>query len=134
MLRPGLAGDLARALQAAKAEEATQQAQPDLASRAADLAARVASLVSRSTALDDEEVAAALAAPPARPEPRHRSAPTVHIDLSGPDRFEVSTTNLAERAALLRRTAARFAANSARSKATLRRPDAGVQTRDNSTC
>ncbi|MEV4641516.1 translation initiation factor 2 [Actinoplanes sp. NPDC049548] len=43
--RPGLAADEARALQAAAAEEATQRAEPDLASRAADLASRVAHLV-----------------------------------------------------------------------------------------
>lgn len=43
--RPGMAADEARALQAAAAEEATQLAEPDLASRAADLASRVAHLV-----------------------------------------------------------------------------------------
>src|SRR4029453_11168994 len=46
--RPGMAADAARALMAAKAEEATQQAEPALASRAADLAARVADLVAHN--------------------------------------------------------------------------------------
>ena len=118
--RPGLAADLARALQAAKAEEATQQAEPDLASRAADLAARVASLVSGSTRLDEEQVTAALERPSREPPSPRRPAPTVRVNLSGGDRFEVSTTNLAERAEILRRTAARFTANSARNKAAAR--------------
>ena len=130
--RPGLAADMARALQAAKAEEATQQAEPDLASRAADLAARVASLVSGSPRLTDDQVTAALDRPsPDPPEPR-RPTPSVRVDLSGADRFEVSTTNLAERAEILRRTAARFTANSARNKAAARRPaDADAQIRGN---
>jgi hypothetical protein len=66
--RPGIAADMARALQAAKAEAAAQQAQPRLASRAADLAARVADLVARSAALDDGPVTSAPAGPnPAGP-------------------------------------------------------------------
>ncbi|HEU4350132.1 MAG TPA: hypothetical protein VFR35_20325, partial [Actinoplanes sp.] len=48
LYRPGLAADAARALVAATAEEATQQSEPALASRAADLAARVADLVARA--------------------------------------------------------------------------------------
>jgi hypothetical protein len=49
-----------------------------------------------------------------------------------PARFEVPTTNLAERAERVRRSAARFAGNSARTKAA-RRPDreTGISTRDN---
>ena len=56
--RPGMAADAARALMAAKAEEAAQQAEPALASRAADLAARVANLIARSTAEPDAETVA----------------------------------------------------------------------------
>jgi hypothetical protein len=44
--RPGIDADAQRAWQAAQAEEATQQARPEVASRVADLAARVADLVS----------------------------------------------------------------------------------------
>jgi len=50
--RPGLAADEARALQAAAAEEAVHQQDPDLASRAAELAARVANLVSGAEGID----------------------------------------------------------------------------------
>jgi hypothetical protein len=53
--RPGRAADAARALMAAKAEQATQQAEPALASRAADLASRVANLIARSAAEPEPE-------------------------------------------------------------------------------
>jgi hypothetical protein len=111
-LRPGVAADLARARRAAKADAATQEAEPDQASRAADLAARVASLVSRSTTPDDDAVTA-------DPEPPVPSA----------ERFEVSTPNPAERSESARRSAARFTANSARTRATVRRVDQGTSTR-----
>ena len=45
--RPGMDADAQRAWRAAQAEEATQQARPEVASRVADLAARVADLVSQ---------------------------------------------------------------------------------------
>jgi hypothetical protein len=53
------------------------------------------------------------------PEPETTTSPD-DLDAS---RFEVPTTNLAERAEALRRSAARFAANSAGTRATTRRPD-----------
>lgn len=90
--RPGLAADEARALQAAAAEEETQLAQPDLASRAAELAARVADLVSEA----------------ARPA----------TAASNPS--DTPTTDLTARAENVRRAAARFAANSAKGKAQAR--------------
>jgi hypothetical protein len=101
--RPGLAADEQRATQAAAAEEATQLAEPDLASRAAALAARVASLVSESESL-------AVATPGPAEEP---------------------TIDLTARAEGLRRAAARFAANSARGKAAARRPDREIDPRGN---
>jgi hypothetical protein len=122
--RPGIAADMARALQAAKAEAATQQTQPDLASRAADLAARVASLVSRSAAMDDDaEPAAHVEQPTVNPAEQ----PIVNL-------AEQPTTNLTERAENIRRAAARFAANSARNRTGGRRTadrDFGVTTRGN---
>jgi hypothetical protein len=121
-----MAADMARALQAANAEAATQEAQPHLASRAADLAARVASLVTRSAALDEAAITEATAAPEptAPPSPTAPPAPTAHADLESAAPFdEVSTTNLAERAEILRRSAARFAANSASSRVGDRRAD-----------
>jgi hypothetical protein len=112
--RPGRAADAARALMAAKAEAATAQSEPDQASRAADLAARVASLVSRSTT---------------HAEP---AAPRAPADSR---RFEQRTTNLADRAESIRRTAARMAANAARGRVGARRPDrdSGITTRGNRT-
>jgi hypothetical protein len=121
-----MAADMARALQAATAEAATQEAEPHLASRAADLAARVASLVSRSVALDEDAITAALATPASEPiVPSHaKPTPGSQVDLESAAGFdEVSTTNLAERADILRRSAARFAANSASSRAGNRRAD-----------
>jgi hypothetical protein len=107
--RPGIAQDATRAWEAARAEEATQQAQPDLASRAAELAARVADLVSQSDV---------------RPGSNDAEPPT---------RFEVPTINLSERAEAARRSAARFVANSAGRRVAARRPDheTGVSTRGN---
>jgi hypothetical protein len=112
--RPGRAADAARALMAVKAEAATAQSEPDQASRAAELAARVASLVSRSTT---------------HAEP---STPDVPVD---PRRFEERTTNLADRAESVRRTAARMAANSARGRVGARHADrdSGITTRGNRT-
>jgi hypothetical protein len=127
-VRPGIAADMARALQAAKAEAATQESEPDLASRAADLAARVAQLV---TSADE-------------------APPTVHVDLTDPARFDAAgfdsarfdaaefdaarfedaTTNLADRAETVRRAAARFATNSSRTKSAMHR-DPGTATRGN---
>ena len=102
--RPGIEADATRAWEAARAEQAAHQAQPDLASRAAELAARVADMVSA------QEVA----------EP----------DATG---LEVPTINLSERAEAARRSAARFAANSAGNRVGTRRADreAGVTTRGN---
>ena len=126
--RPGLAADAARALMAAKAEEAAQAAEPDTASRAADLAARVANLVTRIAELDDDPAPAGGRSP--YPGPRH-AEPTG----AEPDRFEVPTTNLAARAEAVRRTAARMASNSASFRAGSRRADRepGVSTRGNRT-
>ncbi len=52
--RPGMAGDAARAMMAARAEEATHTTEPATASRAADLAARVANLVSQFAELGEQ--------------------------------------------------------------------------------
>jgi hypothetical protein len=105
-IRPGIEQDATRAWEAARAEEATLHAQPDLASRAAELAARVADMVSQSDEQDETQRLA---------------------------RLEVPTTNLSERAEALRRSAARFAANSAGNRAGFRRPEqeTGVTTRGN---
>jgi len=121
-----MAADMARALQAANAEAAIQEAEPHLASRAADLAARVASLVSRSATLDEGAITAALATPASEPIVPRRAepAPTAQVDLGSAARFdEAWTTDLAERAEILRRSAARFAANSASGRAGNRRAD-----------
>lgn len=144
--RPGLAADEARALQAAAAEEETQLAQPDLASRAADLAARIASLVS---ATEENPV---LPAPTPLP-PRHAALPPLpapgpaaalpepvagRMPAAAPsaaDQFPVSdgpTTDLTARAERVRRAAARFAANSANTKASRRSDrEVGSTTRGN---
>jgi hypothetical protein len=113
--RPGLAADAARAWQAARAEEVTQQAQPDLASRAAELAARVADLVSQ--------------AEPEAPAPGQ--SPVLSPD--DPGRFDVPTINLSERAETLRRSAARYSANSTWNRSAPRSADreTGVTTRGN---
>lgn len=123
--RPGLAADAARALMAAKAEEAAQAAEPDTASRAADLAARVANLVTQFAELDGPLTPGPPAGPPAHL--RHAEA--------DPERYEVPTTNLAARAEAVRRTAARMASNSAGFRAANRRADheTGVTTRGNRT-
>jgi hypothetical protein len=156
--RPGLAADEARALQAAAAEEETHLAQPDLASRAADLAARIASLVS-ATEQNPVLPAPANASPPPQgpasgpgwtpwrdpasgsvPAPRqepvagHLPAP---VRRSAAEQFPVSdgpTTDLTARAESVRRAAARFAANSANSKASRRSDrEVGSTTRGNRT-
>jgi hypothetical protein len=51
--RPGRAADAARAIMAARAEQEAQQAEPEIASRAADLAARVANMVTASVPEED---------------------------------------------------------------------------------
>nr|BFE68043.1 hypothetical protein GCM10020092_013440 [Actinoplanes digitatis] len=102
--RPGLVGDDARALRAAAADAAAELAEPGLATRAADLAARVASLVS--------------------------GAPTLRTPRADDDE---PTTDLAARAAHVRRAEARFVANSAKGKAGTRRPgrEIGLGSRGN---
>ena len=105
--RPGLAADEARALQAAAAEEATNLTHPDLASRAADLAARVASLVSATEEQTGVQVG-------------EQTGEQVGQQLGV---HEGPTTDLSARAVNVRRAAARFAANSARGKAAIRRPE-----------
>jgi hypothetical protein len=100
--RPGIAADAQRALQAAQAEEAAQQARPEVASRVADLAARVADLVSQHP-----------------------------VALSEMDTVEdvAPTTNPADRVESMRRSAARFTANSGRSRPGVRHP--GLTSRGN---
>jgi hypothetical protein len=100
--RPGLAADAQRAWQAAQAEEATQQTRPEVASRVADLAARVADMVTQQ-----------------------------HPSLSEMDILEdvAPTTNLAERAESLRRSAVRLTSNAGRSRPGTRHP--GVTSRGN---
>jgi len=117
--RPGLAADAARAWQAARAEEVTQQAQPDLASRAAALAARVADLVSQA-----EPETPAQTPPPGQ-------SPVLSPE--GSERFEVPTMNLTERAETLRRSAARYSANSSWNRGASRAIDReiGVTSRGN---
>lgn len=116
--RPGLAADEARALQAAAAEQDTQLTQPDLASRAASLAARVADLVAAAEAEEAQWAEQAQLA----------EAPAA-------DSSDDPTTDLTARAERVRRTAARFAANSAQSKAGARRSenDPGSTIRGNQT-
>ena len=110
--RPGREADAARALMAAKAEEATAQAEPHLASRASDLAARVASMVSRS-GIDAEPVDVPL----------------------GPDHVDPPPTELSGRAEAVRSTAARMAANSVRNRigGWHAERESGVPTRGNPT-
>jgi hypothetical protein len=110
--RPGLEADAQRAWRASKAEETAHQVRPDRASRAADLAARVASMVTQS---GDEQ-----------------AAPDQEDETYSPAHLEVPTINLTERAAAIRRSEARFAANSGRGRAGGRR-EAGVTTRGNRT-
>jgi hypothetical protein len=110
--RPGIDADVSRAWAAARAERATQQSEPALASRAAELAARIADLVAAQSD-PIPEAAAAEPAPPAGTQPSAAGEPTPDVDAS---RFEVPTTNLTERAEALRRSAARFSANSAATK------------------
>jgi hypothetical protein len=146
--RPGIEQDAARAWAAARAEKAAQQAEPDLASRASALAARVADLVSQSRSPDRAEAEPAQSEPaqfePAQAEPAQaewtQPEPArpewAQYEQDEADRvagFDVPTADLTERAEALRRSAARFAANSARGRVGARRPDreAGVSTRGN---
>jgi hypothetical protein len=110
--RPGRDADATRAWQAQRAEAAAQNAQPDLASRAADLAARVASLVSGGTRLDE-------------PLARYETETTnLSAFLNPPDdqssgersSFDGPSSDDLGRAEMVRRTAARFAGNSARAR------------------
>jgi hypothetical protein len=116
--RPGRAADAARALLAARAEQEAQRVEPDVASRASDLAARVADMVS---------------APGEQPQPQPSRAPRhAHAEPRLPEDFEVKTTNLADRAEAIRRTAARMASNSARGKVGRRADrESGITTRGN---
>jgi hypothetical protein len=132
---------------AAKAEEATQQAEPALASRAADLAARVADLVAGSAGpepsqdrVETWDFTPEVWRPAARSrhaEPRVtediRITPSAQARTTGAERLEVPTTNLAERAQAVSRTAARMAANAARGRIGARAADreTGVSTRGN---
>ena len=107
-VRPGQDADASLAQRAAQAE------QPDLASRAADLAARVASLVSDGARLDEPltryetettNLSAFLSPQPGGFDEHYIDGSTVDLE---PGR--------AERAEMMRRTAARFAGNSARAR------------------
>jgi hypothetical protein len=133
-VRPGMAADHARAQLAAEAEAATQATEPELASRAADIAAQLADLMSRP-APDEEPARPARPAPeqdqarPSRPapenEPARRPSPR-HSDDGPTRRLNLSagaeeTTDLTERAEVVRRMAARVAANSGRHKTVTRR-------------
>ncbi len=135
--RPGLAADAARALMAAKAEEAAHTIEPATASRAADLAARVANLVSEFAALADPEAPRAAVPEQRSPAEDHPPSDAQAWDdraaYSGPrhaeppapdaDQFEMPATNPAVRPESIRRTAARMAANSARFRAGNRSAD-----------
>jgi hypothetical protein len=130
IVRPGMAADMVRAQQAAEAEAADQEAEPELASRAAAIAARIAELVAGPAAAAPPHPATS-ERPVPRLTPRHaEEGPTQRMKASVPERSE-QTTNLADRAEFMRRTAARMAANSARSKATTRRADQPQPLRDN---
>ncbi len=123
--RPGLEADVSRAWAAARAEKATQSEQPALAERAADLAARIASLVAFQGEPANTPVGPATADTSAGPA----LDPDAGWATDTAERFEVPTTNLAERAEAIRRSAARFAANSAGNRAAGRRPDVTTQGR-----
>ncbi|ROP32177.1 translation initiation factor 2 [Couchioplanes caeruleus] len=121
--RPGRAADEARALQAAAAEQAAHQAEPDLASRAASLAARVADLVSGMTA---ETGAGHSTEHPPPAQQAHQPSlhpPTPHQPAADQPATDQPATDLADRAERVRRTAARFAANSAKLKAPAHRAE-----------
>jgi hypothetical protein len=101
--RPGRDADATRARQA---QRAAQTDQPDLASRAADLAARVASLVSGGERLDE-------------PLARYETETTNLSAFLGPEASgdgPAVEQERPERAEMVRRTAARFAGNSARAR------------------
>ncbi|MEV6488022.1 translation initiation factor 2 [Actinoplanes sp. NPDC051633] len=122
--RPGRAADAARQLLAVRAEQEAVRVEPEVASRAADLAARIADLVSQEGG----------------PAPRHshqgHAEPRlddvdIDLDLDSDVDSDIDsevTTNLADRAERIRRTAARMAANSARWKVGIRR-EIGLSTR-----
>jgi hypothetical protein len=114
-VRPGRDADATRAQ---LAQRAAQTDQPDLASRAADLAARVASLVSGGARLDEPlaryetettNLSAFLSTP--------GGAPAGYADAA------IAEQERADRAEMMRRTAARFAGNSARARNAGRRTD-----------
>lgn len=105
VVRPGIDDDAERARRAVRAEEEHQQSRPDLASRASDLAARVASLVARSA--EDE---------PSADEPLPDET-YENNETGGTDADDEPTADQTERAERLRRSAARFSANSARGRA-----------------
>jgi hypothetical protein len=155
IVRPGLEADAQRAWAAAQAEEETLQARPDLASRAAELAARVASMISETSApahaaqprsaqsrsaqpwsaqpSSPQSLGERLAASAPRPDAEESFLlDELRRDQPDADRFDVPTTNLAERGEQVRRSSARFAGNSARARAD-RRPDreTGISTRGN---
>ncbi|GGQ39803.1 hypothetical protein [Couchioplanes azureus] len=123
--RPGRAADEARALQAAAAEQAAHQTEPDLASRAASLAARVAHLVAAGLpeGTGDDRSSEH---PPHQPVTQHHAGDHHDADHHAGDHHardhhagdqpaaDQPTTDLADRAERIRRTAARFAANSAK--------------------
>ena len=128
--RPGIEQDAARAWEAARAEMAAQQSEPDLASRASELAARVADLVSQSPEPARSEPAWSEPAWSEWAQPEPAQSESAQSESAQPD---MPTDDLTERAEALRRSAARFAANSARSRVGARRPDreSGVSTRGN---
>jgi hypothetical protein len=130
--RPGIEADASRAWAAARAEQVTQRARPGLASRAAELAARVADMVAAQAAEQRPPLP-----PPIGQQPAEQPLPAAPQWPPDPDpaSFEVPTTNLAERAAALRRSTARFTANSAGSRVGGRRADreAGVTSRGRKT-
>ncbi len=137
--RPGIDADVSRAWAAARAEKATQQEQPALAERAADLAARIADLIAfqgepaqREPAQREPALGNPTHGKPTHGEPTHghgeptstKADPGTRVtEERAASRFEVPTTNLAERAEALRRSAARLTANSAGSRVARRHPD-----------
>jgi hypothetical protein len=140
-IRPGIAQDAARAWEAARAEAAAQQAEPDLAFRASELAARVANLVSQSPDRTETEHAQPESSQPESNQPgsnqpesgQHEQDQHEQDHAEWLAHSEMPTTNLTERAEAARRSAARFAANSARGRVGPRRPDreTGVTSRGN---
>jgi hypothetical protein len=120
--RPGMAADAARALMAAKAEEATQHAEPALASRAADLAARVADLVAGSAGPEPSQDR--VQTWDFTPEVWRPAARSRHAEPRVPDDLRITPSAQAVR---------RMAANAARGRIGARRADreTGVSSRGN---